>query len=299
MESYVGRRESSATGNTGSTASTPYTKELSSSDIVKMFEEIKSTINVKNKEDDTRQDRNEKLVEAMTSNFNKLTDTVNRLIPRIGDIENRLSSVEEKIDSQDMADRIDKIEDAEQALARISDLEDRLAEAENKIEENCKLKQEVDMLIEARIWEEYERKRENLIIYGLLGKEGVGKSVEVARKFLVDDLKMTKEWVEKLQIKYAMRLQSTGDSPAPLKIAFFYPEDKEACLKNGRNLKGTNLSLRTDLPKAMRVDRAILATKAYNMKKNGEVKHTRIRLKGISVWLEAKVTDNDDWKTIK
>ena len=96
-----------------------------------------------------------------------------------------------------------------------------------------------------------------------------------------------------------MRLQNNGESPAPLKIALFYPEDKESCLRHGRNLKGTNLSLRNDLPKAMRVDRAILATKAYNMKKNGEVKHTRIRIKGISVWLEVKVTDKDDWVTVE
>ena len=53
----------------------------------------------------------------------------------------------------------------------------RMAEAEHKIEENSKSKQEVDMLIEARIWEEYERKRENLIVYGLPGNEGLGKSV--------------------------------------------------------------------------------------------------------------------------
>ena len=102
----------------------------------------------------------------------------------------------------------------------------------------------------------------------------MGKSVEVAKKFLLEDLKMEKEWVEQLQIKYAMRLQGNGESPAPLKIAFFYPQYKDACLRNGRNLKGTNLSLRTDLPKAMRVDRAILASKAYNMKKNGEVQPT-------------------------
>ena len=192
MEGYIGRRDSIAAGNTSSTGNNPST-ELSSSDIMKMFEEIKSSINVKNKEDDIRQGRNEKLVEEMTSNFNKLTDTVNRLLPRIGELENRLSSVEEKIDSQDMADRLDKLEDTEQALEKISDLEDRMAEAEHKIEENSKLKQEVEMLTEARIWEEYERKRENLIVYGLPGNEGVGKSVEVARKFLLEDLKMDKE----------------------------------------------------------------------------------------------------------
>ena len=99
-------------------------------------------------------------------------------------------------------------------------------------------------------------------------------------------------------MKSATRLQSNWESSAPLKIAFFYPADRDACLRCGKNLKGTNISLRSDLPKAIRIERDILASRAHNMKKTGEVTHTKVREKGISMWLEVKYPNEDKWVTI-
>ena len=73
---------------------------------------------------------------------------------------------------------------------------------------------------------------------------------------------------------------------------------KAEAAKAGYNLKNTKLSIRTDLPKSMRVERAKLASKAYNLKKNGEAKHTKIKEKGISLWLVIKKNDGDNWAPV-
>ena len=274
--------------------------DLSNAEIREMFRELKSSIDNNNKEDNTRLTKNEKLVEDMTGNINRRMENFNRILPRIGDIESRLNSIEGKLDTiPNIGNKLENIEDVEQALPRISDLEDRLVQVEKKIEENYKLREQVEELLEARFREEYKRKRDNVIVYGPPGKEVPGKSILVAKAFLYEDLKMEYDWVDKVQIKSATRLQSNGEASAPLKICFFNPHHRDACLRNGKNLNGTNFSIRSDLPKAVHVERAILASKAYNLKQNHEVTDTNIREKGISVWLEVKYPKEDKWVKLK
>ena len=134
---------------------------------------------------------------------------------------------------------------------------------EKKLEENVKLKAQVEDLLESRLWEEYERKRDSLILYGQPGKQSPQESISVVKNFMVEHLKMDKEWVEDLQIKSAMGLRGTGDGLVPLRMSFMYTQDTDLCLQAGPGLKGTVFFLRSDLPKAVRMDRAILASKGY------------------------------------
>ena len=48
----------------------------------------------------------------------------------------------------------------------------------------------------------------------------------------------------------------------------------------------------------MKIERAKLANKGYQMKKRGEVTHTQIREKGIFLWLEVKENEGDSWKPV-
>ena len=67
--------------------------------------------------------------------------------------------------------KIEGIEDIEQTTPTVGNLEDRMVVIEKKLEENVKLKAQVEDLLESRLWEEYERKRDSLILYGQLGKQ--------------------------------------------------------------------------------------------------------------------------------
>ena len=296
METYLTKKDSQGS-------------EFSNSDIKKMFEKleqmeknqasIQNSINDKNKEDDKRMDKNDEMVESMSSNVNRITDNLDKIIPRMGEIENRLSSIEDRLDSvSDLERNLESLEEVEQALPRLGNIEDRLTEIEQKLESNDRMNKEIKDLQEKALWEEYERKKNILIVYGLEGSESPDKTTEVAKQFMKDSLKIDAEWVDNLHIKSCIRLQGNGKSPLPLRMTFFWPEDKDKCLRAGYNLKNTKLSIRTDLPKSMRVERAKLASKAYNLKKNGEAKHTKIKEKGISLWLVIKKNDGDNWAPV-
>ena len=96
-----------------------------------------------------------------------------------------------------------------------------------------------------------------------------------------------------------MRLQGNGKGPHPLKLSFMWPRDRDTCLKAGFNLKGTNLSFRTDLPRSMPIKTAMLASDGYGVKKRGAVVATKIRVKGISIYLDVKDKEGDKWRTLK
>ena len=59
------------------------------------------------------------------------------------------------------------------------------------------------------------------------------------------------------------------------------------------------MSIRTDLPKSIRVERAKLAHDVYLMKKRKDFFDVRLREKAISVWIEVKVNEKDEWKPHK
>ena len=284
--------------------------EFSNSDIKKMFEKleqmeknqaaIQKSIRDRDRDDDRRMDKNDELVESMNTSVNRITENLDKIIPRMGEIENRLTSIEDRLDSvSDLERNLETLEDVEQALPRISSIEDRLTQIEKKLEDNGKMSKQIEDLQEKALWEEYDRKKDNLIVYGLEGSESFEKTTEVAKQFMKDGLKLDSEWVDNLQLKSCIRLQGHGKGPLPLRMTFFWPEDKDKCLKAGHNLRNTKLSLRTDLPKLMRIERAKLASKAYGMKKRGEAKHTKIREKGISLWLEIKKNDGEKWSPVK
>ena len=261
---------------------------------------IKSSIDNKNKDEDSRLNKNEKMVEAINDNVNRITESIDKIIPRLGVIEARLTSVEERLDAAtDLERNIECLEDVEQALPRIGTIEDRLTEIEEQLNDRVRLQKRVEDLEEQALWEELERKKQNLVVYGLEGSESSEETLGVTKTFMREKLKLDPKWVEEVQLKAAMRLQGNGKGPLPIRITFMWPKDRDTCLRAGPSLKGTNLSLRTDLPRAMRVERAKLASDGYARKKRGEVIKTRIREKGITLWLEVNEKEGEKWKPIK
>ena len=280
--------------------------DMAMADIAKTLEELKSNQTVikdsiasKNEKEDARQARQEAIVESLNSTVTRLAESLDKIIPRVGVIETRLNSIEEKLSTVDELER--KCEDMsviEEVLPRLGEIEDRVNEMEKTMEENSRLKKRIETLEETNLIEEYERKKENLVIYGLKGSEKPEQTVAVVKTFMTDNLKLDPQWVSNLNLKAAIRLQGSGEGPTPIRISFFYPSERDKCLRAGPNLKGTNMSIRTDLPRTLRVKRAGLANKGYRMKKDGECKLTRMREKGIDIWLDVKRTTSGDWERV-
>ena len=250
--------------------------------------------------DTGRLSKTEDIVDKMGTRLDSITESLEIITPKLGELDERLTSIEQKLDQiSEKEGRPEVLEDVERALPRIGDMEDRIREIEKKIGEYDTLTERVKDLEANSIWEEYERKKDNLVAYGVQGSEKPANSPNVAREFMVKSLKLDKEYVDKIQIKSAARLQGNGKGPPPLRITFLKADERDTCLRQGPKLKGTKESLRTDLPKSVRIKRAKLAATGHTLKANGTVVHTRLREKAINVWLEVKKTEESDWKTWK
>ena len=94
-------------------------------------------------------------------------------------------------------------------------------------------------IVEANLSEEYERKRDNMVDYGIKGSEKPEQTKQVIKNFMVENIKLEKDWVDKVLLKSTTRLPSNSGGPAPIKICFFYSEDRDECLREGTKLKGT------------------------------------------------------------
>ena len=54
------------------------------------------------------------------------------------------------------------------------------------------------------------------------------------------------------------------------------------------------MAIRTDLPKAIRLKRAKLASEVYKMKKRDDIFNAKLRERGIMVWIEYKTSEKGD-----
>ena len=189
---------------------------------------IKTSIENKNKNEDSRLNKNEKMVESINDNVNRITESIDKIIPRLGAIEARLTSVEERLDATtDLERNLECLEDVEQALPRIGTIEDRLTEIEEQLNDRVKLQKRVVELEEQALWEELERKKQNLVVYGLEGSESPEETLGVTKTFMREKLKLDPKWVEEVQLKAAVRLQGNGKGPLPIRISFMWPKDRD------------------------------------------------------------------------
>ena len=92
--------------------------------------------------------------------------------------------------------------------------------------------------------------RENLIFMGLPEKEGEN-IIEVMRGFYIDNLKMSEEEADGVEYQRVHRI-ATKSTPRPIKARFVRYRDRDSIMRNAKNLKGTRLSIREDIPVRIR-----------------------------------------------
>ncbi|XP_014680290.1 PREDICTED: protection of telomeres protein 1-like, partial [Priapulus caudatus] len=82
----------------------------------------------------------------------------------------------------------------------------------------------------------------------------------------------------------AHRLQRRAtDNPATIIGVFLYWSDREAFLKARPNLRGSKMSVRTDLPPELEMKRGALAHTAYEIRRDEKIQ-TRLRENGVDIW---------------
>jgi hypothetical protein len=144
----------------------------------------------------------------------------------------------------------------------------------------------------------YSRKY-HLLLYGVEGQDtSPVDTIKRVRTFASENLKLGSEFAQNMTIRNAHRLQRRETGPAAIIVVFVYWAEREAFLGAGKNLKGTKMSVRTDLPPELKRKRGQLAHEAWQIRQNDNIQ-ARVREKGPDVWVETRNHTGQPWKKIQ
>ena len=190
-------------------------------------------------------------------NHNQLVDAISVLNTTLTEINNKLADLSNHKDFVDLTASINFNANT------VSDIKEKvLPTLEAKIAANLKTVK-ADLLVrvgenkEKIVDQEGHSRRRNIIINGV--DEVAGENTEeVAKDFLVNDLKLDQEEVDDFMFRDMHRLPKAKkrdgsgtevDRPCPIIITFLRQKDQNAAMRNAFNLKDTEYSIKSDLPK--------------------------------------------------
>jgi outer membrane murein-binding lipoprotein Lpp len=159
-----------------------------------------------------------------------------------------------------------------------------------------RMQEEMDVLKRSLLSTQAYARKYHLLLYGVDGQDRTPKdTIERVRTFAKNSLKLDENYANKIVIRNAHRLQNRQDGgPATIVIVFLYWSEREAFLRAGPNLRGSKMSVRTDLPPELKQLRGRLASEAYDIRQNEHI-HARIREKGADVWIETRKDSSSPW----
>ena len=133
-----------------------------------------------------------------------------------------------------------------------------------------------------------------MLFYGF--PEESGENVyEVIRQSLIHDLKLDEEGVRNMYFAAGHRVPTKAASPKPIIIRCTSLEDRDLILSESKNYGGLKKRVVIDWPKDMKEERSRLAKIAYEIRKS-EKQQTRIKDKGLEVFLEVRKDETEKWK---
>lgn len=235
----------------------------------------------------------------------KLTDKIDKLDQKFtGMFDNfgkELASLREELTESKTS--IQKVETKVVEIETSLDFQyEKITENEAKQKEELdKTKTELDEKIEKLNMKlltlEKQDRKYNLIFYGFpeVPSENVIESLKLV---FAKDLEIDPFRVDRMNFNHGHRMPSeTTGAPKPIILRFASYADRDLVLSKSYKLAGSRRRIVTDLPITMKKERNRLATEAYKIRKGlkGEKLKTRIREKGLSVYLQVRKTDTDTW----
>lgn len=192
---------------------------------------------------------------------------------KVKEIERSLEYQAEEVRSM----KVLQAEGIEKGIEKVeSDLNRKITELNNKL----------------LLLEKHDRKY-NLLFYGIQEEQGEDV-IEKLKVIFINDLEIDEDKVESMYFAHGHRLPSRGQGPRPIILRFIAYEDRELVLANAKKLVGTRRRILADLPETMKIERNRLAKRAYDFRKKDQLQ-TRIRDRGLEVFLETRKLTTDTW----
>ena len=263
---------------------------------------------------------------SMVSEFNSFKEEMRTMITNMNDsittnvsgkISNKIEALENKFsimfnefraDIQTLKSDMTKVKaDMDKMSDQVKDIEKSLEFQSSKVRENDEkqektlstLKAEIDTKMQELnqkllLMEKHERKY-NLLFYGFPEEQRGENIYDKMRNVFIEDLQLDPNKVDNMYCAHAHRLPAENqEGPRPLIIRFASYADRELVLANSYKLAGSRRRILPDLPVIMKKERSRLAREAYTIRKN-ENMQTRIRDRGLEVYLEVRKESTDRW----
>ena len=228
------------------------------------------------------------LIEQRVS-FNRLIDALNSLNSELVD----MKKVNEKVTENET-----KIKHLDEKV--IPELEIKL-NREMKLM-NAKIMERIEMMEKDRLLENAHSRRRHVIVNGVkpaVIDRGESENTEqVFRDFLVNNLKLNSDYVNEMLFRDVHRLpkSTTHEGPPPIIAAFLCQKHRNDVLASAKELKGTQISLKSDLPKELNILRGRFLKEMKRLKEAG---HTvRCVERAYFPVLQLKNPVNDKWENI-
>ena len=210
-----------------------------------------------------------------------LTTMMTEINDRQTEINNRLTDLSGHKDIVDLGESITFNMD-QVTKTVIPNLEARMNANLNRVKTDLLVK--VDDNKDKQLLQEGHSRRLNIIIQGK-DETASEDTEEVATNFLIHDLKMDAEDVSQFMLRDVHRLPkgknrdgTENTKPRPIIMAFLRQKDRNTVMRSAYQLKGTDLSLKSDLPKHLNDLRS-------------EMLKERLRLKGITPGIKYRVAE--------
>jgi hypothetical protein len=157
-------------------------------------------------------------------------------------------------------------------------------------------KAQIDELERKMLLQEKHDRRYNLLFYGFTEDSEENLS-EVMKTFFRSKLELEEDRVNKMVFANIHRMPTESKGPKPVIIKFSTMADRDLVFSKAfhSTLRDERKRILTDLPVAMKRERGRLAQKAYELRKDENLK-TRIQESGLSVYLEVRKTAGDLWE---
>ena len=250
-------------------------------DMPKVMEEIKSMIK------DLKKDMSSKL----RSIDDKFSNIITELREDIGEVRNDLAQASTDIQSiQRQMDEVDK--SIEFHAEKVEGVERQQQEQYEEI--NRKLNDKIDTLNKKLMMLEKHERKYNLIFHGIQ-EERSEKLYDKMRAFFVSHMEIDQERAEKIIFSNGHRMPTKAvGMPKPVIMRFASYDDRELILSKAYKLAKSGKKILTDLPVAMKEERARLAKEAFLIREKEHLK-TRIRDVGLDLVLEVRKDVSDKW----
>ena len=249
-------------------------------------------------------------VNPLTLDIRTQPDNQAVMEPTLADLQKALKESSSKVCAKlddihaDIASMKTKLSDLQATVednsARVLDLETKKLPKMEK-----KLLKEIDLLKEKLTISEIYQRKSNLLFYGLEKKQNENVENVLREAFVI--LGLSEEEAQSIALVNAHRLPSkrdkTNNAPEPIIAKFVYMPQRNRLLaayerrpqRPGIDHSNPRISVRTDLPPALKAERAILATRAYKFRKENNLS-TKILVVGSRVILYTKRKNATEWQ---